>query len=136
MENDEIDFEQAKPVKVAQEVSPEKTVAFFSGDVVSPLHPKELTEEILARLYDNMQEADHLAKLIEMDKRDVKELCRGMETVQKGKFVAILKTVNGRKTVNWQKLVKDMIKNVSDEELAKYTDEGDPSVRLEIKKLS
>lgn len=135
MSDEEIDFEKAKPVKVAAEVSPEKTVAFFQGEESNPLQPKELTEELLARLYENMQEAEHLAKLIEMSKKDVKELCRGVETTQKGKYVVILKQVKGRRTVNWKKLTKAMIGDLKDEDLEKYSDEGELSVRLEIRKL-
>lgn len=135
MGDQEIDFDQAKPVKLAAEVSPEKTVAFFKGEEQNPLQPKELTEEILARLYENMQEAAHLAKLIEMDKKDVKELCRGMETAQKGKFIAILKPVKGRRSMNWEKLCKAKIGKLTDEDIEKYSDESDPTVRLEIRKI-
>ena len=65
MKEEEIDFDQAKPLKLAAEVSPEKTAAFFKGEEQTKLQPREITEELLARLYDNMQEAEMLAKLIE-----------------------------------------------------------------------
>lgn len=129
------DFDNAKPIQLASEVSPEKTVAFFKNEEPNPLQPKEVTEELLARLYDNMQEAEHLAKLIEMDKKDIKELCAGVESVQKGKFIAFLKPVKGRKSVKWERLAKDLIGKLSDADLAKYTEEGEPSVRLEIRKV-
>jgi hypothetical protein len=135
MTNDDVDFESAKPVKMAAEVNPEKTIAFFKGEESNPIQPKELTEEFLERLYENMRDAEHLAKLIEMGKKDVKELCRGMETTQKGKYVVLLKPVKGRKTVNWKKLTKALIGDLKDEDLEKYSEEGEPSVRLEIRKL-
>ncbi len=135
---DEVDFEAAKPVKLASEVSPEKTLAFFKGDVEAgnPLKPKEVTEELLARLYENMQEAEHLAKLIELDKADLKELGHGLESVQKGKYVAFFKEVKGRRTVRWEDYVKAQLKTIPAEELAPYVKEGEPSVRLEIKKVN
>ena len=58
-----------------------------------------------------------------------------MESVQKGKFIAFLKPVKGRKSVKWEKLAKDMIGKLSEADLAKYTEEGEPSVRLEIRKV-
>lgn len=133
--NGEVDFENAKPIKLAAEVSPGKTVEFFKNEELTPLHPKEITEEILARLYDNMQEAEHLAKLIQMDKKDLKELGRGLENVQKGKYIACFKTVKGRKSINWEKLAKDMIGKLTESDLEKYTETGEESVRLEIKKV-
>jgi hypothetical protein len=132
--SDEVDFEAAKPVKLAAEVNPEKTVNFFKGDPSNPLQPKEITEELLARLYENMQEADHLAKLIEQDKKDVKELGRGLETIIKGKYIAMFKTVKGRTTFNFKKFVKDKIGEITEEDNEKYADVGEPSVRLEVRK--
>ena len=135
MPSEEIDFDQAKPIKLAHEADPSKIVKFFEGEEPSPIQPKEITEEILARLYDNMQEAEQLAKLIEMDKKDVKELGKGLENVIKGKYIACFKTVKGRKSVKWEKLAKDMIGKLTDADLEKYTEFGDESVRLEIKKI-
>lgn len=132
---EEIDFDQAKPIKVAAEMSPEATVAFFKGEEQTPLHPKEITEELLARLYDNMEEARQLALLIEMDKKDLKELGTGVENVVKGKYVASFKVVKGRKSIKWEKLAKDMIGKLTESDLEKYTEVGEESVRLEVKKL-
>ena len=134
-DQEEIDFTQAKPLKLAHEADPAKIAKFFAGEEANPIQPKEITEEILARLYENMQEADHLAKLIEMDKKDVKELGKGLENVIKGKYMACFKTVKGRKSVKWDKLAKDMIGNLTDADMEKYTEFGDESVRLEIKKI-
>lgn len=139
MSEKEVDLEAAKPALLAKEKTSEERAAeavrFFKGEEETPLHPKEISEELLARLYDNMQEADMLAKLIEQDKKDVKELGRGSETIQRGKYVAILKSVKGRKSVAWARLAKAMIGNLSDDDLEKYTETGDESVRLEIRKL-
>ena len=132
---EEIDFEAAKPVKLAAEVTPEKIVEFFKGDEVTPLHPKEITEELLKRLYENMEEAKMLALLIEQDKTDLKELGKGLENVAKGKYIACFKTVKGRKSVKWEKLAKDMIGKLSEADLERYTDVGEESTRLEIRKL-
>lgn len=131
---EEIDFEQAKPLKLAAEVNPEKTVAFFAGEEKTKLQPAEISEELLARLYDNMQEAEQLAKLIEMDKKDLRELGKGMETVIKGKYVCTFKTVKGRKSFDFKKYVKDKIGPITEEDEEKYSDTGEPSVRLEIRK--
>ena len=133
--SEEIDFESAKPIKVAHEADPAKIVEFFKGEEQTPLHPKEITEEILARLYDNMQEAEQLAKLIEMDKKDLKELGKGLENVAKGKYIACFKTVKGRKSVKWERMVKELIGKVSDADMEKYLEIGEDSIRLEIKKL-
>jgi hypothetical protein len=136
MPNDEeIDFDQAKPLKLAAEVSPEKIVDFFKGEESNPMQPKEITEEILKRLYENLEEAAQLAKLIEMDKKDLKELAAGLESVQKGGYVAFFKEVKGRKSVKWEKLAKDMIGKLSEDDLKKYTEEGEPSIRLEVRKV-
>jgi hypothetical protein len=132
--DEEVDFDKAKPVKLVAEVNPEKTVKFFAGEEQSKLQPKEITEELLARLYDNMQEAEMLAKLIEQDKKDVKELGRGSETIIKGKYIATFKTVKGRKSFNFEKYVKDKIGAISEAEEEQYSDVGEPSVRLEIRK--
>ena len=135
MPSEEIDFDQAKPVKLAHEADPAKIVKFFEGEESSPIQPKEITEELLARLYDNMEEAKQLATLIEMDKKDLKELGKGVENIIKGKYIASFKTVKGRKSVKWDKLAKDMIGKLTDADLEKYTEQGEESVRLEIKKL-
>ena len=113
----------------------EKAVSLFKGEEQTPLHPKEITESLLARLYDNMEEAKQLATLIEMDKKDLKELGKGIENIIKGKYIASFKTVKGRKSVKWDKLAKDMIGKLTDADLEKYTEQGEESVRLEIKKL-
>ena len=134
MKEEEIDFDKAKPLKLAAEVNPEKTVAFFKGEEKNKLQPSEITEELLARLYDNMQEAEQLAKLIEMDKRDLRELGKGLETVIKGKYVCVFKTVKGRKSFDFKKYVKDKIGAITEEDEEKYSDTGEPSVRLEIRK--
>lgn len=132
---EEIDFDQAKPLKVSKETPAEEVVKFFKGEEQTPLHPKEITEELLARLYDNLEEARMLALLIEQDKKDLKELGKGLENICKGKYVASFKTVKGRKSVKWEKLAKDMIGKLSEADLEKYTETGEESVRLEIKKL-
>jgi hypothetical protein len=91
---------------------------------------------MLSRLYENMQELDQLKKLVEMDKKDLKELAGESETVQRGKFVALFKKVKGRKSVDWEKLSKDMIGKLSEADLEKYTSEGEPSIRFDgIKRL-
>ena len=135
MPSEEIDFDQAKPIKLAHEADPAKIVKFFEGEEPNKLQPKEITEELLARLYDNMEEAKQLATLIEMDKKDLKELGKGIENIIKGKYIASFKTVKGRKSVKWDKLAKDMIGKLTDADLEKYTEQGEESVRLEIKKL-
>jgi hypothetical protein len=132
---EEIDFDKAKPIKLAHEADVEKMVGFFSKEEPNKLQPKEITEELLQRLYENMEEAKHLATLIDMDKNDLKELGRGLENVAKGKYVAMFKTVKGRKSVDWEAYAKSQIKNIPGEELAPYTKESEPSVRLEIRKL-
>jgi len=135
-DSEEIDFDQAKPVKLVAEVSPEKTVAFFAGAEKTRLDPKEITEELLARVYDNMAEAEMLAKLIEQDKKDLRELGKGLETIIKGKYVCAFKTVKGRKSFDFKKYVKDKIGAITEEDEEKYSDTGEPSVRLEIRKQS
>ena len=132
MSDDELS--EAKPVKLVSEVSPEKTVAFFAREEQTKLQPREITEELLARLYDNMAEAEMLAKLIEQDKKDIKELGNGSETIIKGKYIATFKTVKGRKSFNWKKFTKDRIGAITEEDEKLYSDEGEPSVRLEIRK--
>mgnify|MGYP001570319842 CR=1 FL=1 len=132
---DEIDFEKAVPMKLAAEVSPEKTTAFFHGEEVTPLHPKELTEELLAKYYDAALELDLLSKQVEMMKLDIKELGKGVETVQKGKYIAIFKAVKGRTSFNFKRFVKDKIGDITEADTEKYADVGDPSVRLEVRKL-
>jgi hypothetical protein len=132
---EEIDFDKAKPIKLAHEADVEKMVGFFSKEEPNKLQPKVITEELLQRLYENMEEAKHLATLIDMDKNDLKELGRGLENVAKGKYVAMFKTVKGRKSVDWEAYAKSQIKNIPGEELAPYTKESEPSVRLEIRKL-
>lgn len=134
--SDEIDFDQAKPLKIVKETTAEEVVKFFKGEEQTPLHPKEITEEMLARLYDNLEEARMLALLIEQDKKDLKELGRGSENIVKGKYVASFKVVKGRKAVRWEKLARDMIGKLSPADLEKYTETGEESVRLEVKKLN
>ena len=131
----EIDFEGAKPVKLASEVSPEKTVAFFKGEEQTPLHPKEITEELAARLFENLEEKKHLDHLIEMDKADIKNLAKDQTNIIVGKYVLLLTHKKGQRKVNWAKLAKDLIGKISDEDLDKYTEEGEPSVSLSVKKL-
>ena len=135
MPSEEIDFDQAKPLKLAHEPDPAKIVKFFEGEEQTPIHPKEITEQMLADLYDNLQELDHLSKLVEMQKKDIKELGKGSENIAKGAYVACFKTVKGRKSVKWERLAKDMIGTLTDADLSKYTEQGDESVRLEVKKL-
>jgi len=135
MPDEEVDFDQAKPLKLAAEVSPEKTVKFFQGEEANPLQPKELTEDLLSKYYDASLELDLLAKQVEMMKKDIKELGKGVETIQKGKFIAMFKEAKGRRTVEWDRLAKDLIGKLSDEDIAKYTKQGEPSVRLEVRKL-
>lgn len=132
---DEIDFESAKPIQLAAEVSPEKTVQFFSGDKETPLHPKEITESMLAKLYENLADLEQLSKLTTMMKNDIKELGRGLENVQKGKYIAMFKVVKGRRSVNWQRLTKALIGDLKDEDLEKYSEEGETTTRLEIRRL-
>jgi hypothetical protein len=133
--SEEIDFENAKPVKLVHEADPAKIVKFFEGEEQTPIHPKEITEQMLADLYDNLQELDHLSKLVEMQKKDIKELGKGSENIAKGKYVACFKTVKGSKSVKWEKFCKAMIGEIKDSDLEKYTEESEPSTRLEVKKL-
>lgn len=128
MSDDELS--EAVPATPAQQA-----VNFFKGEEQTPLHPKEITEQMLATLYDNIEEAKHLEKLIEMGKKDVKELAAGLESVQKGGYVAFLTTKKGRKSVKWDKLAKDMIGKLSDADLEKYTEESEPSVSLSVRKI-
>jgi len=128
--DEELDLSEAVPLTPA-----EKAVNFFKGEVETPMHPKEITEEMLATLYDNLQELDHLSKLVEMQKKDIKELAKGEESVLRGRYAAFLKPVKGRMTVDWQGYCKSQIKEIPAEELKAYTKEGEPSVRLEVKKL-
>jgi hypothetical protein len=114
----------------------EKAVNFFKGEEQTPLHPKEITEEILARLYENLEEEKHLKTLIEMDKKDIKELAAGLESVQKGKYVVFLTVKRGRKTVKWDKLAKDMIGKLTEADMEKYTDVGEESVSLSVRKVT
>ena len=131
----EIDFDAAKPIKLAAEVSPEKTVAFFRGEEQTPLHPKEITEAMAARLFENLEEEKHLKHLIEMDKKDIKDLAKDQTNIIVGKYVLLLTHKKGQRKVNWAKLSKDLIGKISDEDLDKYTEEGEPSVSLSVKKL-
>ena len=131
----EIDFEGAKPIKLAAEVSPEKTVAFFRGEEQTPLHPKEITEAMAARLFENLEEKKHLDHLIEMDKADIKDLAKDQTNIIVGKYVLLLTHKKGQRKVNWAKLSKDLIGKISDEDLDKYTEEGESSVSLSVKKL-
>ena len=136
MSDEEIDFEKAKPVKLAHTPDTDKIVKFFSKEEDNPIKPKEVTEELLARLYDNMQEYEHLKKLVEMDKKDLKELAGDDEMIQRGKFVAMFKKIKGRRSVDWEKLSKDMIGKLTESDLEKYTETGEPSVRFDgIRKL-
>lgn len=135
MKEEEIDFDQAKPLKLAAEVSPEKTVEFFSREQSTPLQPKEITEEIVARLYENLEEAKQLATLIEMDKKDIKELAKDQTTITVGKYVVMLTRKKGQRKVKWDKLAKDLIGKISDADLERYTDESDGSVSLSIRKV-
>jgi len=133
--NDEIDLEAAKPVKLISEVSPEKTVEFFSREEPNKLMPKEITEEMLARLYENLEEQKQLAHLIEMDKKDVKELAKDATTLTVGKYIVLLTHKKGQRKVKWDKLAKDLIGKISDADLDKYTEESDGSVSLSIRKV-
>lgn len=128
MGDDELD--DAVPMTPA-----EKAVSFFKGEEDSPLKPKEITEEMLARLFDNMQEMELLAKLIEQDKKDLKELARGEETVTKGKFAAFFQTRKGRKTVDWQEFIKSQIGKPTEEDLKPYTKVSEDSVSVSVKKI-
>lgn len=128
MPDDELD--DAVPMTAA-----EKAVSFFKGEEDSPLKPKEITEEILKRLYENLEDQKHLAKLIEQDKKDLKELAAGLESVQKGKYVAFLTVRKGQKKVKWEKLAKDMIGKLSEADLSRYTEEGEESVSLSVRKV-
>jgi hypothetical protein len=136
MPDEEVDFDAAKPIKLSHVPDTDKIVKFFAKEEDNPIKPKEVTEEMLSRLYENMQELDQLKKLVEMDKKDLKELAGESETVQRGKFVALFKKVKGRKSVDWEKLSKDMIGKLSEADLEKYTSEGEPSIRFDgIKRL-
>ncbi len=136
MKDEEIDFDQAKPINLQAEVTPEKTKAFFAGEKESPLQPKEITEEMLSKYFEMSQELDHLSKLVEMMRLDIKSLGKGGETIQRGKFVAMLKKVSGRKTMNWKRLVKELVGELSEADTEKYQEIGDESIRLEVRKLS
>jgi hypothetical protein len=131
MSGDDDELDNAVPLTPA-----EKAVSFFKGEEDNPIKPKEVTEEILARLYDNLEEAKQLEKLIEMDKKDIKELAAGLESVQKGKYVVFLTVKKGRKTVKWDKLAKDMIGKLTEADMEKYTDVGEESVSLSVRKVT
>jgi hypothetical protein len=134
--SEEIDFEQARPVKLIVDVSPEKTVAFFKGEEENPLQLSDVDEAWMKEFSELLQELDHLSKLVEMKKLDLKRIAKGEETLQRGKFVALFKTIKGRRTVRWEDYVKSQIKNIPEAELAPYIKEGEPSVRFDgIKEL-
>lgn len=135
MGDDEIDLEAAKPMKIATETKADEAVKFFKGEVMSPLHPKEITEEMVKRLYENMEEAKHLEHLIAMDKKDVKELAKDAQTLTVGKYIIMLTHKKGRKTVKWDKLARDMIGKLTDADMEKYSEESEPSVSLSIRKV-
>lgn len=133
--SEEIDLEAAKPVKEAKETMADEAVKFFKGEVMTPIHPKEITEEMCKRLYENLEEAKHLAHLIEMDKKDIKELAKEQTTLTCGKYIVMLTHKKGQRKVKWDKLAKDLIGKISEEDLAKYTDESEGSVSLSIRKV-
>jgi hypothetical protein len=132
MADEEVDFEAAKPVKLVADVTPEKTVAFFGGALEdSPLDLKDVDEKWMLDFSELLTEFDAMSKLVEMKKLELKKLAKGAEMLQRGRAVALFKTVKGRVTVDWQGYVKGQIKSIPPAELEPFTKRGEESVRFE-----
>lgn len=129
--SEEVDFEAAKPVKLVADVTPAKTVAFFGKEEESPLDLQDVDEKWMLEFSELLQEFDHLSKLVEMKKSDLKKLAKGAEMLQRGRCVALFKAVKGRVTVDWQGYVKAQLKNIPQSELEPYTKRGEESCRFE-----
>lgn len=125
------DLEDAVPVKLVADVSPEKIVAFFGASEDNPLQAKDITEEDLASLSSLMLELDSLSKLVEMKKADLKRVAGGSDTLQRGKYLAIFKTVKGRSSFDHKRFIADKIGKPTEEDMKQYSSQGEPSVRFE-----
>ena len=132
MPNDEeIDFDQAKPLKLTADVSPEKTIAFFSGEEENPLQLKDVDEAWMKEFSEMLTELDALSKLVEMRKADLKRIAKGEDQLIRGKCMALFKTVKGRASFDKDRFIKDKIGKPTEQDIKDYTSFGDPSVRFE-----
>ncbi len=95
----------------------------------------DLKEADLKEYLDLKTELDALTDLVKQKRESILEKCKGMESAKAGNHVAFLKTVAGRKSVKWEKFAKAMIGKITDTDLAPYTEQGEDSIRLEVKKL-
>ena len=109
-----------------EESDAEKTVKYFGG---------ESTEEDLRSIYELKTEIASLDALVEEKIRQVKEQNKGMENVQRGKYVASLKTVSGRVTTDWKQAYKDAVGEMPGADASKYIKKSDDSVRLEVRRI-
>jgi hypothetical protein len=133
---EEIDFDQAKPLKLVAEVNAEKTVNFFKGDTDNPLQMKDVDEAWMADFSEMLQDLDQLSKLVEMKKIDLKRIANGAEMLQRGKYVGMFKTTKGRTTFDRDRFIKDKIGKPTEQDLREYSSQGEPVIRFEgIRKL-
>lgn len=117
------------------EIDDERPLNKGAKTVVDHFMSSDLKEADLAEYMDLKTELDALTDLVKAKRDVILEKCKGMESAKAGKYVAFLKTVKGRKSVKWEKFAKAMIGEIKDGDLEPYTEQGDDSIRIEVKKI-
>lgn len=116
--HEEYEIEEATPA--------ETVVQHFKG---------ETTEEDLRSIHELKVEIASMEAILEEKIRQVKEQNKGMENVQRGKYIASLKVISGRVTCDWKQAYRDAVGEMPEAEVQKYIKRSDDSVRLEVRRL-
>ena len=135
MNDDEIDFDLAKPSK-AQEVINH----FKSGPVgedaldVGKLEYKELCEELLAEYHGVSEKLKAMEDVKEMLRRNVLKLMGREEGATRGKYAVFVKSQERKGDVDYKRLLQD--REITEEILGQYRKPSTTYQKLEVKRLS
>lgn len=150
---EEIDFTQAKPLNEnAQKViekfchppGPEDVDALAEPGVKLTQQHKALTEELLSEYHLVSEMADVATKRkAELREAILQHLGKERGLICRGGYAVEAKDVAARKSVKWDKAVKEFLFEQFDKDgeevfapyLAKHTTEGEPSVRIDVKRI-